>query len=1125
MGGISVTELPEEVVKVLWRSADQKGSNLPLDTRAAEVLSQHDSMYEQPERSTADPSSEGEGFGEESVPRPIGLRFQFLEVCGGAGKVTEHLIALGVVCGPVFDLSYSKQYNLVHSQVVQWIIFMLEDDRLDSFLVAPPCTSFSAAAHPCVRSYAQPRGFNQSWRKVWLGNRLAFAALTLLYVAWRLRKFGLGETPRRSKMRWLAEWKRLIALGAEEVFLASCSFGSIHQKEFCFLGVHMKVGLLSRPCTRDHSHVPIEGKYTKPSATYVDGLAHALAVFFADHLRAKACAVQRLSLRSSGLEDVLTNDISISSSWKAAASWRWKGASHINLLEAGATLKLFRSLAERGGDLRFVYFGDSHVARSAISRGRTSSNALKAMLKRFAALCLAFGLYPAGRYTPTRNNPADAPSRGEEIPCPVPLSLLHGLSGEKVSALARLSSLRRWIANWARLTLLLAPAIISFLAARSDFRRHPQLPVEDHEWEMDFDSTLGFPGEGPAKWFFLLGASQFLSFLCFPQAVGGVGRSHGDEQRRAARTGINLAAGRRVTETTNLTRETLYGNFLVWLGSKGLDVNEVVFANPPNIDLLNSVLCDYGRWLFSEGKPMYHFSETVNSISSRRPTLRRSMAQAWDLAFMWGSYEPVVHHLAMPIQILAAVISIAWSWGWPREAAIFALAWGALLRIGEVFQSARRDLILPSDVAGSIDYALLKIKEPKTRFRAARHQAGKLEQPDLIEVVRIGLGHLQQHEKLWPASGATLRNRLVKILEKLKLPSKAGQSPKPLSLASLRPGGATWLIAQTESAELVKRRGRWVSYRVMECYLQEAAQMPSWIFTFWRSMCNEGRKEETAKNYARTFAMLFRENQKAPSEMASQTYFELVKASPKNKSGNGQRSASVAAFQKFYNAIQGDVSKLDEPDEDAKFCQVSGEQRPRPGRKPKPPEEAQANGATKAEAKAPSAKAEAKAARVKKAEKAEDEVKGRKAKPKENKEREKIKVNSEEGFQRKTVPLKRAFELLAGPNSEAPSVRPRAVHVHGRDINKRMAQRIHGLYTEIQDEVKGGKPVFEKADHEKKTYILFNEEKKTWRMSVSMEEQGDFAKVKEPVDLPWMVTKAWKVFSESNAYEEVVQEN
>ena len=116
------------------------------------------------------------------------------------------------------------------------------------------------------------------------------------------------------------------------------------------------------------------------------------------------------------------------------------------------------------------------------------------------------------------------------------------------------------------------------------------------------------------------------------------------------------------------------------------------------------------------------------------------MAQAWDLAFTWGSHEPAVHHVAMPMQVLAATISIAWIWGWSREAAIFALSWGALLRIGEVFQSVRRDLILPSDVAGSIDYVLLRIKEPTTRFRPARHQSGKLEQPDLIEVVRIGLG-------------------------------------------------------------------------------------------------------------------------------------------------------------------------------------------------------------------------------------------------------------------------------------------------------------------------------------------------------------------------------------------------
>ena len=140
-----------------------------------------------------------------------------------------------------------------------------------------------------------------------------------------MKKFGLGETPRRSKMRCLEEWKKLIALGAREVFLASCAFGSIHQKEFCFLGAHMQVELLRRPCSRDHDHVPIQGSYTKPSATYVEGLAVALATFFCDHLRAKNAALARLQPNVQGLEDVLTHDICVAVSWEEVASWRWKG--------------------------------------------------------------------------------------------------------------------------------------------------------------------------------------------------------------------------------------------------------------------------------------------------------------------------------------------------------------------------------------------------------------------------------------------------------------------------------------------------------------------------------------------------------------------------------------------------------------------------------------------------------------------------------------------------------------------------------------------------------------------------------------------------------------------------------
>ena len=236
---------------------------------------------------------------------------------------------------------------------------------------------------------------------------------------------------------------------------------------------------------------------------------------------------------------------------------------------------------------------------------------------------------------------------------------------------------------------------------------------------------------------------------------------------------------------------------------------------------MNKVLTDYGRMLFRLGKPYYKYAETLNGVTTRRPILRRSIGAAWDLAFMWGAMEPTEHHAAMLHQVLLAVLSTCLIWGWAREAACFALAWGALLRIGEVVSAVRGDLVLPTDVGNSVKHILLRIADPKTRFRAARHQVGKMEQPDLILVVQLGFGNLEKGDRLWPFTSATLRQRLRCVLRKLSLPWQAGSKPKQLNLASLRAGGATWLIGQSESSELVRRRGRWVSQRTMEIYIQE----------------------------------------------------------------------------------------------------------------------------------------------------------------------------------------------------------------------------------------------------------------------------------------------------------------
>ena len=146
-----------------------------------------------------------------------------------------------------------------------------------------------------------------------------------------------------------------------------------------------------------------------------------------------------------------------------------------------------------------------------------------------------------------------------------------------------------------------------------------------------------------------------------------------------------------------------------------------------------------------------------------------------------------------------------------------------LLRSGELLNACLRDIVSPQDVRFSIDHVLIKILEPKTRFRAARHQSSKLEPPDLIQVAWIGLGRLKPHEKVWPGSPSTVRHRLYKVLTRLGLPIKVVNQQKPLTLASFGPGGATYLIGLTESAELVRRRGRWLLLKVMDIYLQEVA--------------------------------------------------------------------------------------------------------------------------------------------------------------------------------------------------------------------------------------------------------------------------------------------------------------
>ena len=172
-------------------------------------------------------------------------------------------------------------------------------------------------------------------------------------------------------------------------------------------------------------------------------------------------------------------------------------------------------------------------------------------------------------------------------------------------------------------------------------------------------------------------------------------------------------------------------------------------------------------------------SEMINSVTSKRSSLWRGLGT-----------------------LLLAITSLAMLWAWTTEAGLFLLAWCGLLRIGEAFAAKRHDLILPIDGAPGLQCVLVRISTPKTRGRTARHQSD---------------------QSLWPMSSSTLRKRLNLLQAALGMPTARSHEICPFDLGSFRPGGATDLLQQFEDSELVRRRGRWVSNKVLEFYLQEVS--------------------------------------------------------------------------------------------------------------------------------------------------------------------------------------------------------------------------------------------------------------------------------------------------------------
>lgn len=94
---------------------------------------------------------------------------------------------------------------------------------------------------------------DQSSYKTWIGNRLAFALLVLIFVALRLNKPALGG--QRVKDEMVGRVADATSVGSRRVFLSKLHVRQPHQKRFAFVSSHMDTSSIERRCSKDHQHV------------------------------------------------------------------------------------------------------------------------------------------------------------------------------------------------------------------------------------------------------------------------------------------------------------------------------------------------------------------------------------------------------------------------------------------------------------------------------------------------------------------------------------------------------------------------------------------------------------------------------------------------------------------------------------------------------------------------------------------------------------------------------------------------------------------------------------------------------------------------------------------------------
>eukprot|EP00438_Fugacium_kawagutii_P036295 Skav217416 [mRNA] locus=scaffold2674:455612:458842:- [translate_table: standard] len=264
-----------------------------------------------------------------------------------------------------------------------------------------------------------------------------------------------------------------------------------------------------------------------------------------------------------------------------------------------------------------------------------------------------------------------------------------------------------------------------------------------------------------------------------------------------------------------------------FLRTKGLDWEAIRHGKSKSVD---SILDSFVQSMHKTGKKaaLLRAKHGVLFVQSVRPRLHGTLKSSWQTLRSWEELSPSGFRAPMPLPLLAAFLCQARLVAvksldadeqnlWYVMAALVAVAFYGLLRPGELFGLTSNDVSLPQSLSLAAPFAVIRLKRPKNARQMGLQQFAELRHPDAINWLAWVLHTKSEKDAaLWPSSPSRFRVMFKHVCKKMMVTNMK------LSPASLRAGGATWMLDEGVEVSKIRFQGRWSNLRSLEHYLQVA---------------------------------------------------------------------------------------------------------------------------------------------------------------------------------------------------------------------------------------------------------------------------------------------------------------